>query len=81
MTDDVDKLLAEAMRLPRAARAALAGRLLESLEPGGDEQAEEAWASEIASRLSELDRGAVQPIPWSIARQAIMASGDDPAAR
>jgi putative addiction module component (TIGR02574 family) len=68
MTPDVAKLLEEALKLSAEARAALAASLLESL----DEDAEAAWATEIAKRIHELDSGAVTPVPWPEARRRIL---------
>jgi putative addiction module component (TIGR02574 family) len=56
----------------KSARAALAARLLESLDSEIDEDAEEAWDAEIARRLDEIDSGRVKMIPWSEARRQIM---------
>ena len=72
MTPDPGKLLEEALKLTPEARAALAASLLESLDEVVDEDAEQAWAAEIAKRISELDSGAVTPIPWSEARRRIL---------
>jgi putative addiction module component (TIGR02574 family) len=72
MTPDPGKLLEEALKLTPEARAALAASLLESLDEGVDEDVEEAWASEIARRINELDSRAVTPIPWSEARRRIL---------
>jgi putative addiction module component (TIGR02574 family) len=72
MTPDPGKLLEEALKLTPEARAALAASLLESLDEVVDEDAEKAWAAEIARRISELDSGAVTPIPWSEARRRIL---------
>ena len=71
MTQEADRLLQEAMKLPPEARAALAGSLLESLEATVDEDAETAWAEEIAKRVRELDEGAVRPVPWIEVRRRI----------
>ena len=62
------------MRLPAGARAALAGRLLSTLddEVELDEAVEAEWGREIARRLDELDRGAVKAVPWLKARKAIL---------
>ena len=60
------------LRLPKSARAALAARLLESLDSEIDEDAEEAWDAEIARRLDEINSGRVKMIPWSEARRQIM---------
>lgn len=64
-------LFEAALRLPPEARAALAGALIESLDEGVDERAEELWAVEIERRQRELDRGQVRTVPWSQARRAI----------
>lgn len=66
-------LLARALQLPEEARAALADSLLESLDTEIDENAEEAWQLEIRRRLAEIDRGAVELIPWPDARKRLEA--------
>ena len=66
------KIVDEALRLPPEARAALASRLLESLEPEADRDAESAWSEEIARRLREIDAGEVTLIPWAQARGQIL---------
>ena len=66
------KVLQEALRLPAEARAALAGRLLESLDGPVDERAEAAWSKEIARRIDDLDKGKVKTAPWSVARRQIV---------
>jgi putative addiction module component (TIGR02574 family) len=72
MSPETKKLLAEALRLPPEARAALAGMLLDSLDEVADSAAEEEWNREIARRLREIDDGTVRPIPWSEARRSIV---------
>ena len=72
MTLDPGKLLEEALKLSPEARAALAASLLESLDEEVDEDAEAAWAKEIAKRVRDLDSGAVTPVPWSEARRMIL---------
>ncbi len=66
------KVLQEALRLPAEARAALAGRLLESLDGPVDEDAEAAWSKEIARRIDDLDKGKVKTVAWSVARRQIV---------
>jgi putative addiction module component (TIGR02574 family) len=73
MKQDVTELLKKAMELPPEARAALAGSLLESLDPEVDATAEEEWNQEIARRIAELDSGEVKPIAWADARRQISA--------
>lgn len=74
MTDDLKSLLEKALKLPPEARAALAGSLLESLDQEIDENVEEAWSIEIARRVSEIDSGKVQTVPWSEVRRGIMGT-------
>lgn len=66
------KVVEEALRLPVAARAALAGHLIESLDESVDEDAELAWDKEIARRIADLDKGKIKTIPWSVARRQIL---------
>ena len=50
----------QAAQLPQRERARLALRLIESLEPGHDEEVDELWLNEAERRLQEHDRGATQ---------------------
>lgn len=68
MVDDAAELLTHALRLPAEARAALADSLIDSLDTEVDEDAEEAWKSEIALRIRDLDSGAVRSIAWDEVR-------------
>ena len=49
----------DAIRLPHRERARLALRLIESLDPGKDEDVEEVWLTEAERRLKAYDEGAV----------------------
>ena len=53
----------EALQLPPKERARLAQRLLASLDPESDRDAEQAWLEEAESRLAELETGKVAGIP------------------
>lgn len=66
------ELLEKALRLPPEGRAALAARLIESLDAEADPDAEAAWTSEIARRVGEIDSGKVRLVPWSEARKQIL---------
>jgi putative addiction module component (TIGR02574 family) len=68
MDQDATKLLQDALKLSPEARAALAGSLLDSLDPSVDEDAETAWELEIARRVQDLDASKSRPIPWAEAR-------------
>jgi putative addiction module component (TIGR02574 family) len=72
MGTGTDKALADALRLPLQARAALAAQLIESLDPEVDEEAEIAWGAEIVRRIQELESGQVKTVPWSEARRRIL---------
>ena len=53
----------EALGLPEDDRAALARKLLMSLDTPSEEEIEEAWLIEASRRAEELDQGIVQAIP------------------
>jgi putative addiction module component (TIGR02574 family) len=76
MSREADKILEDALHLPAEARAAVAGRLIESLDGDTDENAEAVWSAEISRRLGELDSGAVKTVPWEEARRLILGSVD-----
>lgn len=64
-------LLSDALELLLDERAKLASEIIESLDPGIDENVDEAWSEEIERRIAEVDSGAVQIIPWEEARKNI----------
>lgn len=72
MSIDATKLLNEALSLPAETRAALAAKLIESLDETVDPDAEALWAQEIHRHLKEIDDGQVQAIPWSEVRASIL---------
>jgi hypothetical protein len=74
MTERDKRLIREVMKLPAVARAALAGSLLESLDPHIDEDAEAAWGREIAKRVREVDSRSVRLIPWTTVRRRLLRS-------
>jgi putative addiction module component (TIGR02574 family) len=45
--------------------------LIESLEPAPEAEVEAAWSEEIAQRLTELDAGTVETIPWEEVRAGL----------
>ena len=59
----VEEIAEEALALPSEARALLADRLVESLDPAEDGILHQLWAVEAQRRLQELRSGAVQAIP------------------
>ncbi len=71
MGRDLNELFREAAQLPDEDRAALAGLLLESIEPGPEPEVESAWAAEIERRVAEIESGAVEMIPWEEVREEL----------
>ena len=68
MVKNTETILIEALKLPVQERAALASRLLASLDEQVDEGVDAAWDQEIAKRLKDIDEGKVQMIPWATVR-------------
>ncbi|MGH8456593.1 MAG: addiction module protein [Stenotrophobium sp.] len=65
------ELESEVLSLPVEARAALAHRLLLSLEEISEPEFDRLWCDESARRAAELDAGVVQAIPGEeVARKA-----------
>ena len=78
MKSDQSTLEDQISRLPDRERARLALRLLESLEPGSDENVDELWLDEAERRLGDYDKG------WAwgwlcfrryVARESVSPSG------
>ena len=59
----VEELTDEALALPSEARAMLADRLVESLDPAEDGVIHRLWALEGQRRLQELRSGTTMAIP------------------
>ena len=53
----------EALALPSEARALMADRLVESLDPAEDGQIRQLWAAEARRRLEDVRSGRVKTIP------------------
>ena len=66
-------ILKDALALSAKDRAALADRLLESLDDETAEEVEDAWRKEIRRRAAEVDSGAVKTIPWSEVKALLIA--------
>jgi len=72
MKKDAKAILEQALKLPPKSRAAIAGSLLESLDDVVDEDAEAAWAAEIAKRVREVKTGKAKMIPWPEVKKQLM---------
>ena len=75
MDPEVERILAEAQRLPILRRAALAASILESLDDSPDPEADRKWDEEADLRLQELEDGRVKPISSETLRERIL--GDE----
>lgn len=63
MTVRVEDITNVALELPSEARALLADRLVESLDPAEDSHIHTLWADEANQRLQELRSGKVAGVP------------------
>lgn len=72
MSKDPAEILEAALALNVEVRAALITSLIESLDPGVDDRAEEQWEQEIQRRLAALDSKTVSPVPWAVVRARLM---------
>lgn len=71
MVKNTESILIEALKLPVQERAALASRLLASLDEQVDEGVDAAWDEEIAKRLKEIDEGKVKMVPGDVVMQEL----------
>lgn len=63
----------EALRLSEEERAALAQKLLLSLESLSEREIADDWLMEVQRRARELDDGTVQPVPAEEVRRKAQA--------
>jgi hypothetical protein len=63
MTITIEQLTEAALSLPSEARALLADRLVESLDPAEDQEIQALWAAEAIRRRDEVRNGLVKGIP------------------
>jgi putative addiction module component (TIGR02574 family) len=64
MSAAVESILAQAMQMPAQDRAAIAERLISSLDTETDWDVEIAWQQEVQRRVDEVERGEVVCLPW-----------------
>ena len=63
MNMTVEEIVDGALGLPSEARALLADRLVESLDPAEDGYVRQLWVAEVLRRRDEVRSGRVQTIP------------------
>jgi hypothetical protein len=71
MTITVEQLTDAALSLPNEARALLADRLVESLDPAQDQEIQALWVTEAMKRRDEIRNGLVKVIPGSEALERV----------
>jgi hypothetical protein len=63
MSLTIEQIAEEALSLPSEARALLADRLVESLDPLEDGYIRKLWIAEARTRRDDVRTGLVKPIP------------------
>jgi putative addiction module component (TIGR02574 family) len=63
MTQSLEQMAEQVLKLPRESRAFLAERLLDSLDEAEDFTVSEAWRNEVKRRAKEIESGAVTSLP------------------
>jgi hypothetical protein len=63
MSMTMEQVAEEALALPSEARALLADRLAESLEPAEDQNVRQLWVTEARRRQEDVRSGRVKTIP------------------
>jgi hypothetical protein len=71
MSMTVEQIAMEALSLPSEARALLADRLVESLDPAEDGQVRRLWAAEALRRRDEVRKGLAKTIPGEEALERV----------
>jgi putative addiction module component (TIGR02574 family) len=70
MSELAEKVIEQALGLPADERAAVAERLLSSLEPELSDM-DRLWAQEAEDRLDAYERGEIEAIPAEVVFKAI----------
>lgn len=70
----VEQIAEEALALPSEARALLADRLVESLDPAEDGYIHQLWVKEAQRRMEEVRSGHVIPVPGESAFAQVRAA-------
>jgi hypothetical protein len=63
MNSTVEQIAEEALSLPSEARALLADRLVESLDPAEDGYIHQLWMKEVRRRIEAVQSGVVATVP------------------
>ena len=74
MSLTIEQIAEEALSLPSEARALLADRLVESLDPLEDGYMRQLWAQEARTRRDDVRKGLVDTIPGQEALDRVRKS-------
>jgi len=74
MRHTVEQIADEALSLPSEARALLADRLVESLDPLEDGYIRQLWAAEARARRDDVRNGLVKTVPGQEALDRVRKS-------
>lgn len=74
MSTNIEQITESALSLPSEARARLADRLVESLDPAEDGVLHQLWVVEAQRRLEEVRSGKVKTIPGPEAIEQVRRS-------
>ena len=74
MNFTVEQIAEEALSLPSEARALLADRLVESLDPLEDGYIRQLWVAEARLRRDDVRKGAIKTIPGQEALDRVRKS-------
>jgi putative addiction module component (TIGR02574 family) len=77
MAGNLKDVFQAAAKLSENDRAALAGLLIETLDPASEAEVEAAWSEEIRRRLAEIDGETVELIPWEEVREELLAQPNE----
>lgn len=64
MSNALERVSREAVRLPRHQRLALARFLIELDDPSSEDDVDRAWDAEIAERVRAVEEGRTEGIPY-----------------
>ena len=74
-----DNIIKEALDMPENERARIAESLIPSLHKQPSREIDEAWHKEIERRVSEIDSGEVECIPWEDVRNRLYRNANNEA--
>jgi putative addiction module component (TIGR02574 family) len=77
MEPNLEEIFREATQLPERDRATLAGLLIETLDPVSESDVEAASSEEVKRRVTEVDAGAVELIPWEEVRAELFGQSNE----